>query len=249
VLCGGTALLADLDRFLAERTGLPTARLGHPHEGLGSGFVAGGPPVVFAPAIALALRGTAQARTRTNFRQDEFAVRIDLERLRREFRFTPWLAAACVGAGLVSFGLDAWLTSRRAGALERSSAALYAGAFPSQPVPDDALAALRTQVQSANERADFLGVYRGNLSALDLLSEISRLVPADLDVVFEELSIDRQTIRLRAYAKSFEAAERLGTELGKFPHFTAVRVGGIEADPKTQAKRFNVTISLGEEHA
>src|SRR5262245_45533561 len=106
VLCGGTALLADLDAYLAEHTGLSTARLAYPREGAGAGFVAGGPPVLFAPAIALALRGTAQARTRTNFRQDEFAVRIDLDRLRREFRFTPWLAAACAGAGLLSFGLD-----------------------------------------------------------------------------------------------------------------------------------------------
>jgi type II secretory pathway component PulL len=149
----------------------------------------------------------------------------------------------------VSFGLDTWLTARRAGALERSSLALYGSAFPEAPVPENALAALREQVQSANQRADFLGVYRGNLSALDLLSEISRLVPPDLDVVFEELSIDRQTIRLRAYAKSFEAAERLGAELGKFAPFSAVRIGAIESDPKTQAKRFNVTISLGEEHA
>jgi len=248
-LCGGSALLAGLDEYLAERTGLPTARLGTPREGTGSGFVAAGPPGLFASAIALALRGTAEARTRTNFRQDEFAVRLDLDRLRREFRWTGVLAAVCAGLGLVSFGLGTWLTSRRAGALERSSLALYSSAFPEQPAPENTLAALREQVKSANERADFLGVYRGNLSALDLLSEISRLVPPDLDVVFEELSIDRQTIRLRAYAKSFEAAERLGSELGKFPLFSAVRIGSIETDPKNQAKRFNVTISLGEEHA
>jgi type IV pilus assembly protein PilM len=249
VLCGGGALLAGLDGYLGERTGLATARLGLPREGMGEGLVAGGSPVLFAPAIALALRGTAQARTRSDFRQGEFAVRLDFERLRREFRLTPWLAAGALATGLAAFGTDAWLTARRAGALEGATAALWGGAFPGQPAPPDALPALRQQVQSANERAEFLGVYRGNLSALDLLSEISRLVPPDLDVVFEELSIDRQTIRLRAYAKSFEAAERLGAELGKFPAFGAVRIGAIESDAKTQAKRFNVTISLGAEAA
>jgi general secretion pathway protein L len=248
-LCGGTAQLPGLDAFLAERTGIPTARLAYPRAGPGAGLVAGGSPILFAPAIALALRGTAQARTRTNFRQDEFAMRLDLDRLRREFRVTGWLAAACVGLGALSFGLDAWLTSRRAGEIERASLALYTGAFPDRPAPENAIAALRGEVSAANERAAFLGVYRGNLSALDLLAEVSRLVPPDLDVVFEEVGIDRQTIRMRVFAKSYEAADRLGAELGKFPAFAGARIGAIETDAKTGAKRFNVTISLGEEGA
>ena len=249
VLCGGTAQLPGLDEFLAEHTGIPTARLGYPREGAGAGFVAGGSPILFAPAIALALRGTAQARTRTNFRQDDFALRIDFERLRREFRWTGWLAGACAALGALSFGLDAWLTSSDARRLERASLALYSEAFPEQPAPENAATALRNEVLSANERAAFLGVYSGNLSALDLLGEISRLVPPDLEVVFEELSIDRQTVRMRVFAKSFEAADRLGAELGKFPPFADARIGSIETDAKTGAKRFNVTITLGEESA
>jgi general secretion pathway protein L len=245
-LCGGTAQLPGLDEFLAERTGIPTQRLGLPREGAGAGFVAGGSPVVFAPAIALALRGTALARTRTNFRQDEFAMRLDLGRLLREFRVTGWLAAACAGLGAFAFGLDTWLTSRQARQLERASLALYGEAFPGQPAPENAIAALRGEVDSANERAAFLGVYRGNLSALDLLTEISRRVPPDLDVVLEEVSIDPQTVRMRVYTKSFEAADRLGAELGKFPLFSGARIGSIETDAKTGAKRFNVTIGLGE---
>jgi type IV pilus assembly protein PilM len=245
VLCGGTAQLAGLDAFLTDRTGIPTTRLGYPREGVGAGFVAGGSPILFAPAIALALRGTAQARTRTNFRQDDFALRVDFERLRREFRWTGWLAGACAALGALSFGLDAWLASGAAQRLERASLALYGEAIPGQPAPDNVIAALRNEVLSANERAAFLGVYSGNLSALDLLGEISRLVPPDLDVVFEELSIDRQTVRMRVFAKSFEAADRLGAELGKFPPFADARIGAIENDPKTGAKRFNVTITLG----
>jgi Tfp pilus assembly protein PilN len=103
---------------------------------------------------------------------------------------------------------------------------------------------MREAVRSATDRAEFLGVYSGNRSALDLLEEISRRVPADLDVVFEELSIDGQTIRIKVSAKSFEAADRLGAELAKFGPFAQSRIGAIESDRKTDAKNFNVTISL-----
>ena len=80
-----------------------------------------------------------------------------------------------------------------------------------------------------------------------MLTEISKRVPPDLDVVFEELSIDKQIIRMRVQAKSFEAADRLRVELAKFPPFAKARIGAIETDNKTGAKRFNVTISLAPE--
>ena len=246
-LLGGTAQLDRIDEYLAERTGLPTARLGLPTSGGVEGLAASGPPLLYAPAIALALRGTAQASTRMNFRQDEFAVRLDLARQLRDFRPTLWLAGAAALLGLISFGTSTVLEARRAASVEARAAALWTEAFPGKPVPENLLAALREEVSAAGERAEFLGVYAGNLSALDVLTEISKRVPADLDVVFEELSIDKQVIRMRVYAKSFEAADRLRVELAKFAPFAQARIGAIETDNKTGAKRFNVTIGLAGE--
>jgi Tfp pilus assembly PilM family ATPase len=60
---GGSAQRERIEELLAERTGLSVTRLGLPNDELGPGLVAGGPPVIFAPAIALALRGSARATT------------------------------------------------------------------------------------------------------------------------------------------------------------------------------------------
>lgn len=241
---GGTAQLERLDEHLTERTGLPTARLGLPSGEDELHLVAGGSPLVFAPAIALALRGTSRATTDLNFRQDEFAQKVDLRRFRRDFGTTGVLAAIVVALAVTSFATSAMLEAGRAGNVEGKVAALYGDVFPGQSVPDNPVASLREAVRDANERAEFLGVYRGNLSALDLLSKISERIPADLDVTFQELSIDRQTIRIEAYATSFEAAERLGAELGKFGPFGQARIGAIETDKRSGRKKFNVTISL-----
>jgi type IV pilus assembly protein PilM len=243
-LCGGTAQLERLDAYLSDATRYSAQCLGLPRPGHGDSLTAGGSPLAFAPAIALALRGTAQAKTRMNFRQDEFAVRLDLGRYRRDFAWTSGLAALAAVLAVISIGTATALEGRRAGRVEQEIARLYAQVFPGRPVAGNAISQLRGEVQSAGERADFLGVYRGNLSALDLLEEISRRVPADLDLILEELNIDRQVIRMRVYAKSFEAADRLGAELGKFPPFAQVRIGAIERDKKRGGMRFNVTINL-----
>jgi general secretion pathway protein L len=249
VLFGGGAQLDRIDTWLAERTGLPTERLGLPRSDSGLDPVMDGAPLVLAPALALALRGTARGVTRMNLRQDEFARRADFSRFRREYASTGIFAAIVAVIALVSFATSAVIESRAAGSVEGEIAELYRGVFPDGPIPDNPLAAMREAVREAEERAEFLGVYRGNLSALDVFTEISKRVPKDLDVGFEELSIDKQTIRLRVAAQTFEAADRLGSELAKFPPFQRAQIGAIESDARTGGKKFNVTISLASDAA
>jgi hypothetical protein len=246
-LVGGTAQLERIEELLSERTGLSVARLGLPREEEGAALVAGGSPVLFAPAIALALRGTGRSTTDMNFRQDEFAKRLDLGRYRRDFAPTLALAAIVLVLALVSFTAGRMLDSRSAGDVEAQVETLYQQSLPGRPVPDNPVAGLREAVREAQARAEFLGVYGGNLSALDLLQEISARVPADLDVVFEELSIDGQTIRIRGDADTHDAPEILGDLLGASESFAQVKVGSTETDRITGRKKFAITISLAAE--
>lgn len=245
VLMGGTARLAHVDHWLAERTGLPTQRLSFPPGDTGSALVAGGDPALFGPAIALAVRGTLSAKTRLDFRRDEFALRVDLRAMGRPFRSTVRIALVAAGLAGTLLATSTWLESKRADRLEGRVREAYVALFPGQPVPPDPVAALRTAVRSAHERADSLGVYRGNLSALDLLTEISARVPSDLEVVFEELAIDRQVVRVRGFTKSFEAVDRLRAELAKFEPFAQIQVSEVKEETKRGGKSFSLTISLG----
>lgn len=248
-LLGGTARLLRLEELLGERTGLAVARLALPRGEAGSpanALLAGGDPLVYAQATALALRGTLRAKTRLNFRRDEFAYRVDLQKIGRELVWTGRLAAVAALLGAIVLGTGAVLQSRQADALERNLQAQYEQAFPGQPAPANVGTAMREAVAGAHERADALGVYRGNLSALDLLTEISARVPQDLEVVFEELNIDRGVIRIRGYSKSFEGVDRLRTELSKFEPFSQIQVSEIQNDEKRGGKSFSVTISMAQ---
>ena len=137
------------------------------------------------------------------------------------------------------------LDSRRASRLESEVAAIYASAFPDQPAPDDPLAAMRDAGVKARDRADFLGVYGGDRSALDLLAELSSRVPGDLEVVFEEVSIERRIVRIKVFAKSFEAADRLRTGLAGSDPFQEAKIDGeVQQSRKRDGKTFTVTIPL-----
>jgi Tfp pilus assembly protein PilN len=179
-----------------------------------------------------------------NLRQGELGPRIDYRQIGRELRPTLWLALGALLLGGLSVGTRLALDARRAEALEDQASALVAQALPNTRPGADPLATMQAAVQSAQRRADTLGVYRGNLSALDILTEISRRVPPDLDVVFEELSIDRQVIQFKGHSPSFGSVDALSGQLAQFGPFAEVTVGDITADARRGGQNFSVRISL-----
>jgi general secretion pathway protein L len=245
-LLGGGARLQRIDEYLGAQLGIRTARLSVPPGATTGAFLAAGDPLRFAPALALALRGTLRSRTRMNFLQAEFAPRLDLRRVGRQLRTTAVLAAIALLLGLALGGARIAAQSRQAAVLEAELAAIWSQAQPGRPVPANVARSLEQALRDAQQRADFLGIYGGQLSALDVLTEISKLVPKDLAVIFEELSIDGQVVRLRGHTPSFAAVDQLKTALAAFPHFGEIRVSEIQADAARGGNTFSVTIGLSQ---
>jgi Tfp pilus assembly protein PilN len=176
--------------------------------------------------------------------QSEVAPRLDVRRSARQRRAQPVLAALAlvlalgVGAGGIA------VQSRRAAALEAQLAQIWNEAQPGRPVPANVAKSLEQALRDAQQRADFLGIYGGNLSALDVLTQISKLVPKELSIILEELSIDGQVVRFRGHTPSFAAVDQLKAALAAFPHFGEIRVSEIQADATRGGNTFSVTIGL-----
>lgn len=246
-LVGGGALLERIDEFLAKRTGLTTQRLRMPGDAKHADLVAGIDPVVFGPALALALRLSGESVTQMNFRQGEFAFRQDFSELfNREFRPTAALATVMIVLLMVSTIATITLQHRRASRHHKAAVELYVEAFPDRnPKPADPVTALGSELRDAHDRADFLGLYSGDRSALELLAELSRAIPTDLAVRITEINIDRNRIRLDVDAEGFEAADRLTAVLSRTHPFEGAKIAGsVKTDRRTGGVSFNVSIPL-----
>lgn len=246
-LVGGSARLEHLDEVLAKRTGLETSRLRMPADSPHADLVEGIDPTLFAPALALALRFSGESATAMNFRQGEYAFRQDYSQLfGRELKPTAILAAALVALLLASSIMTIGLQSARQSGQEKAAARLYQEAFPNVGrVPDNPSAEMGRQLRDAEARADFLGLYSGDRSALELLAELSQTIPIDLDVRVTEVNIDRNVIRLDVDADGFEDADRLTQVLSATTPFAGARVAGsVKTDRRSGGVSFNVSIPL-----
>ena len=163
----------------------------------------------------------------------------------RDMRPTAALAACFVLLLGATAATSITLDSRRAKTLDQQVTQLYTEVFATAPPPAHPIAAMRDAGIQARARAALLGVYGGNRSALDLLAELSKRVPSDLEVKFEEVSIDRRVVRIKVSAKSFEAADRLTNQLAASEPFLEAKIDGeVKASRKRDLKLFNVTIPL-----
>jgi len=251
-LVGGSARLDGIDELLAKRTGLETRRLRMPADASHADLVEGVDPVLFGPALALALRLSGESTTRMNFRKGDYAFRQDFsEFFGRELRPTAILAAVFVGLLVLTTAATLILEHRRANRHREAAAQLYLEAFPDVSAPENPVGAISAQLRAAQDRADFLGLYSGDRSALQLLAELSETIPMDLDVRVTEVNIDRNLIRLDVEAEGYEAADRLTSVLSETPAFSGAKVAGsIKTDRKSGGVSFNVSIPLavaGEE--
>ncbi len=247
VLMGGTAKLTGIEEYLEARIGVPTRRIRLPEDPAKASLLANGDPLLFAPALALAIRSTGQSLSHFNFRQDEFSFRSSYAwLLGPQLRPTLVLALTCLILMGVSGAVSLQLEASHARSLERQMAHRYSLIFPEQAVPSQPLAALAQEVSSARERANFLGLYGGNLSALDLLTLLSELIPLDLTLKFDEISIDQNVIRIKVAAQNYEAQDRLENVLKAEPVFAAADVTGSAKRLKDGSVTFGLSIPLDQ---
>jgi len=246
-IVGGSSKLLGIADALSQQLGIPVVPLGEPREGEHGEILAGGDPAVFAHAIALALRSTSQAKTQLNFRQDEFAYRTNyLQILSQDLRPTAILATIAAVLAMLSFGTSVALESSRARALTTRAQELYSEVLPGSP-SGNPVPAMSQALRDAQDRADFLGIYGTDLSAVDLLAELSRRIPPDVKVQFEDVSINRRVVKIKVVGESYQSADRLKSLLAKSLPFSNAEVDKVKSARGGAAKRFNLTLNLAAE--
>ncbi len=246
LLCGGSARLPGLASYFEERTGLPVRVLSVSREGDGAERLdeAGAP--LYAQAAALALRGSNTDRvTQSDFRQGDLGYTPDLTGLRPQLRIAVGLFALFLALWVASAATRAWLEGRRSGALRDEVASIYSQTFGGEP-QGEPIAALEARAAETRALAAHLGVTGKGLSVLEILRQISTLTPPGLDVAFDELTIERQSIVARGHTSDFVSADQLKAELSKFPGFQRVLVTDVKTDPRRGGKTFTVSIRIGE---
>ncbi len=243
LLVGGSAELPGLSAYLQEHTGLGLSELS-----LGDGPRLAVGTSKFAQAAALAQRGAGgKATTRIDFRQNEFAYTADLSALSKQLQVTVALFALMLALWFASTVVRTIISESRVATLQETIASIHRQTFPTSKAGGRTLRELELEFSGTRQLADHLGVTSRGLSVLDALRDISARLPAELDVTFDELRIDRKNITGRGHTRDFASADRIRRELSQIDDFGRVLISDVVSDARRGGKNFTLKIRLEDQ--
>ena len=237
---------------LSEATGLQTHvwRLEAPgyKPAAGSSMALDPGPAGYAIALGAALRGLHRHVGGFNLRRGEFAPHSNLRELRGKLIALGVLAVAVGGLGLGNLHLQNHYKARRLAQLQDSIAKSFSDVLPGtrmvQPV-----AQMREKMRDLDKRLQAFGGLTGaQLSALQILRELSARVPASLAVEFDSLSISGDGIEVSASTASYDNVVKLQSAFSASPLLSDVTINNTrQGADNTVQFRLNLRAAGGLE--
>jgi len=181
------------------------------------------PPQIMNTAIAAATRSFA-GRKSFNFRQGEFAAQNVRFNLKGQLKWAAVVAGIIFLLAIVNQILDYSLKTRRLDVIKKQITLIFEKDSPETKNMVDPVQQLKTKL--AEDKKTF-GFYKGDksITVLNILKEISSLVPPSLDIIITNLSYENSIVSIKGEAKKTDDISAVRNELLKSRYFKEVTMG------------------------
>ena len=193
--------------------------------------------VHFLP-ISLAIRAIDSSDT-VNFRQGELSSTKRMEWLKGYVG--GWAKAFVILVALVfiSMGLDAYLKAQVSQDLTEKIGQEFSAVMPKGTPMVDPVKQMEQHLGRLSGKSGGFASGKED-SPLEILRDISAAVSKDIDVVFDNLTLDDTTITMSGSTKSYDNVEKIKTALSSLPFVTEVKIVTANVDKANQ--RVNVKL-------
>lgn len=188
-ICGGTARLEKIAPLMGKMVGIPCEVVALP----------GGPAADLGPedshALALALEDMSAVHG-VNFRKDEFAYRSEKTVFREKLLFPSILALLLIVFLNINSLIKNRIRQEQLALLKANITAIAQAVMPGENLPPDKVAdKIRGEITRIKKLEENLGQLTG-LTPLEFLTAISELIPPNVKVDIETITMSEKTISI-----------------------------------------------------
>jgi len=234
ILTGGASLQHGLKDELSRKLNLEPLDL-NPFSGVNTKKSPENPTIVGA-ALGLAVSEIVPEKVRIDFRRGEFAFGGTWKKLRRRVFTTIALAVGLTAVLALGLFWRIEMEKKTSEALARQIRLIVRRTFPDQPVPvpGTELKAMKDGVEQARNELEY---YQDmiSVSSLDILREISAVIPEDIKVQVVVLDIDEKRVIFRGRTEKYRPADLIKNALAKSDYFIGDKIKETR-DTKTLKK-------------
>jgi hypothetical protein len=192
-------------------------------------------------ALALAVRPMAKGRG-FNFRQRASEARAGYGELRDRVKKGAIAALVVLILAGIEIGLDDTAARLRLAALKRDITAEFKKSNPETTRIVDPVAQLKGKIAEARKLSAGMGDAASAATVLDLLKELTGLLPADL--LLTSLNLDGDVIGLKGEVRNFDAVDTIKKALANSKYFRTVTIGSTSMIKQGSGVEFDLKIII-----
>ncbi len=180
-------------------------------------------PMLMNQALALAIRETKK-NAGFNFARGEFGPKRKYEKFRKDFRW----AAAIVSIILCAFGIDLYIDYHYDRAhlnkLKHEITDVFKKTCPEVTRIVDPIQQLKVRIAEARNSSSGLNGAGSGIRTLDIIKDISRLVPESTDFLITSFTFDGAAVKIKGETDNFNSVDNIKNSLGKSNYFKNVTI-------------------------
>ncbi len=180
-------------------------------------------PMLLNQALALATR-EAKKGAGFNFARERFKPKRAYEKFRKDFK---WVAALAFII-LCVFGIDLYMdyhySRTRLDELKNEITSVFKETCPEVTRVVDPVQQLKVKIASAQQSSAGMSGSGFGIKILDILKDISSLVPGTTDFLIISFAFDGDTVKIKGETDNFNSVDGIKSELGKSSCFRNVTI-------------------------
>lgn len=191
-------------------------------------------------ALALCLYAP-QAEKGLNFYRTTFPLQKIIFQNKAHFVRTAVLGVLLAGLFMADVALDIRRSQARLHALNQTAHDILTTTFPATRNVVDPLQQMVVKLRESRGEASALTGGHAGPRKIDLLNELSRAMPPQLDIHLSQLVAGEEQLQLSGTTDTFEAVNQAKSALEKQTLFQKLTIVSANMDPTTERVRFKLT--------
>lgn len=194
-------------------------------------------------AFALALVELKELNS-LNFNKDSFSLKKYWEENKKALVITGFLAGLVLTTSLFTVIIDSYLIGKKLSSIEHKITDLFKTTFPDVKNIIDPLHQMQVEIQKAQKSSLFQGETHRDIRAIDILYEISVLIPKEIDVEVTNFVFGFEDLMLTGNTDTFNSVNKMKSELEQADFFKEVVISSANLDKSENRVHFKLQIKL-----
>ncbi len=148
-----------------------------------------------------------------DFRRGEYGKKLFLIEQRPRIVKTAILCGVALVLGIVAMVLDGHYSRKALRRVDEQVKAVFTATFPEVRRIEAPLQQMKVKIREERDKHSEIGAAARNVSVVDILNDISMLIPNRMDVALTDVTIGPENMSLSGHAANFEMVNDMRTSL------------------------------------